>query len=75
MSPKPPIQIYFNDPFYSATAVHFNSMIERYGSPIIALNLVKVFRSYCKIALFFSTMNTLNVNLFCLMSMELLSGT
>jgi phosphatidylinositol 3,5-bisphosphate 5-phosphatase len=30
------------DPFFSAAALHFNQMFERYGIPIIALNLIKV---------------------------------
>lgn len=41
MSPKPPIQINITDPFYSATALHFDNLFDRYGAPIIALNLVK----------------------------------
>ena len=42
MSPKPPIQINFNDPFYTAAARQFNSLFKRYGAPVIVLNLVKV---------------------------------
>ncbi len=30
------------DPFYSAAALHFNNLFERYGSPVYVLNLVKV---------------------------------
>jgi len=30
------------DPFYSAAALHFDDLFERYGSPIYVLNLVKV---------------------------------
>lgn len=41
MTPKPPIQINVSDPFYSAAALHFDNLFERYGTPIIALNLVK----------------------------------
>ena len=41
MAPKPPIQVNLSDPFYSATALHFENLFERYGSPIIVLNLVK----------------------------------
>jgi phosphatidylinositol 3,5-bisphosphate 5-phosphatase len=53
MSPKPPIERTFAsrvtlilvnvvDPFFSAAALHFNQMFERYGIPIIALSLIKV---------------------------------
>lgn len=30
------------DPFYSAAALHFDNLFERYGAPIYVLNLVKV---------------------------------
>ena len=30
------------DPFYSAAALHFDNLFERYGSPIYVLNLIKV---------------------------------
>lgn len=30
------------DPFYSAAALHFDDLFERYGAPIFVLNLVKV---------------------------------
>lgn len=30
------------DPFYSAAALHFDDLFERYGSPIYVLNLIKV---------------------------------
>ena len=30
------------DPFFTTTAVHFNSLMARYGAPLIVLNLVKV---------------------------------
>lgn len=33
------------DPFYSAAALHFDNLFERYGSPIFVLNLVKVMLS------------------------------
>jgi phosphatidylinositol 3,5-bisphosphate 5-phosphatase len=53
MSPKPPIERTFAspvtlnvvnvvDPFFSAAALHFNQMFERYGIPTIALSLIKV---------------------------------
>ncbi|KAI5965401.1 FIG4 [Candida pseudojiufengensis] len=39
--PKPPIQINLPDPFYQSSALHFNDLFFRYGSPIIILNLIK----------------------------------
>jgi len=33
------------DPFFSAAALHFNQMFARYGTPIIALSLIKVIRN------------------------------
>ncbi|CAH2353689.1 polyphosphoinositide phosphatase [[Candida] railenensis] len=39
--PKPPIEINLSDPFYQSSAIHFNNLFERYGSPIIILNLIK----------------------------------
>lgn len=30
------------DPFYSAAALHFDDLFQRYGAPIYVLNLVKV---------------------------------
>jgi hypothetical protein len=39
--PKPPIQINLSDPFYQSSAIHFNNLFERYGLPIIILNLIK----------------------------------
>jgi len=30
------------DPFYTAAALHFDNIFERYGSPVYVLNLVKV---------------------------------
>nr|CAG8548043.1 11010_t:CDS:10 [Entrophospora candida] len=41
MIPKPPITLNFRDPFYSAAALHFDNMFQRYGAPIIVLNLIK----------------------------------
>lgn len=29
------------DPFYSAAALHFDDLFERYGAPVFVLNLVK----------------------------------
>lgn len=36
------------DPFFNAAAKHFNDLLERYGAPIVIVNLIKVgrFRSY-----------------------------
>ncbi|CAK7898291.1 polyphosphoinositide phosphatase [[Candida] anglica] len=39
--PKPPIEINLSDPFYQSSAIHFNNLFERYGSPVIVLNLIK----------------------------------
>lgn len=39
--PKPPIQINLPDPFYQSSALHFDNLFYRYGSPIIILNLIK----------------------------------
>ncbi|KAJ3086360.1 phosphatidylinositol-3,5-bisphosphate 5-phosphatase, partial [Quaeritorhiza haematococci] len=41
MTPKPPIELTVIDPFFSAAALHFDNMFQRYGAPIIVLNLVK----------------------------------
>ncbi|KAI9797998.1 MAG: hypothetical protein M1825_005661 [Sarcosagium campestre] len=41
VTPKPPIELNLVDPFYSAAALHFNNLFERYGAPIYVLNLVK----------------------------------
>lgn len=41
ISPKPPIELNAVDPYYSAAALHFDDMFERYGGPILVLNLVK----------------------------------
>eukprot|EP00117_Sycon_ciliatum_P027066 scpid21982/ scgid0701/ Polyphosphoinositide phosphatase; Phosphatidylinositol 3,5-bisphosphate 5-phosphatase; SAC domain-containing protein 3 len=41
MTPKPPIGIDRNDPYFSSAAMHFNSLFERYGTPVFVLNLVK----------------------------------
>ncbi|KAG7387273.1 hypothetical protein PHYBOEH_008319 [Phytophthora boehmeriae] len=39
--PKPPIVLNRVDPTYNATQKHFADLFSRYGSPIVALNLVK----------------------------------
>ncbi|KAI8364687.1 SacI homology domain-containing protein [Radiomyces spectabilis] len=41
MSPKPPIELNVVDPFFSAAALHFENLFERYGTPCIVLNLIK----------------------------------
>lgn len=41
VSPKPDIELNLVDPFYSAAALHFNNLFERYGAPIYVLNLIK----------------------------------
>ena len=41
VSPKPDIELNLVDPFYSAAAMHFDNLFERYGAPIYVLNLVK----------------------------------
>ncbi|KAI8914440.1 polyphosphoinositide phosphatase [Gorgonomyces haynaldii] len=41
MAAKPSIQMDLIDPFYTAAARHFDNLLQRYGSPIMVLNLVK----------------------------------
>ncbi|KAM9005057.1 polyphosphoinositide phosphatase isoform X2 [Sarcophilus harrisii] len=41
MMPKPPITLDQADPFAHIAALHFDQMFQRFGSPIIILNLVK----------------------------------
>ncbi|KAG5518751.1 hypothetical protein PMAC_002720 [Pneumocystis sp. 'macacae'] len=41
MSPKPPIKLDIVDPFFSATALHFDNMFKRYRTPCIVVNLIK----------------------------------
>ncbi|KAL1969759.1 hypothetical protein VTN77DRAFT_8312 [Rasamsonia byssochlamydoides] len=41
VSPKPDIELNLIDPFYSAAARHFDNLFERYGTPVIVLNLIK----------------------------------
>ncbi|KAL1824923.1 hypothetical protein ACET3Z_011701 [Daucus carota] len=40
-SPKPDIILQRYDPTYESTKLHFEDMAERYGNPIIVLNLIK----------------------------------
>ena len=42
MQPKPPITIDISDPYSEPAAKHYLSLLQRFGSPIIVLNLVKV---------------------------------
>ncbi|KAL2893539.1 Phosphoinositide phosphatase SAC1 [Bienertia sinuspersici] len=42
LSPKPDIILQRYDPTYEATRLHFEDLVERYGNPIIVLNLIKV---------------------------------
>lgn len=35
------------DPFYGAAAMHFDDLFARYGTPVFALNLVKVSHESC----------------------------
>ena len=41
VTPKPGIELNLIDPFYTAAALHFNNLFERYGTPIYVLNLIK----------------------------------
>ncbi|KAL8996288.1 MAG: hypothetical protein Q9169_004174 [Polycauliona sp. 2 TL-2023] len=41
VTPKPDIELNLVDPFFSAAALHFDNLFERYGAPIYVLNLVK----------------------------------
>ncbi|XP_051511526.1 polyphosphoinositide phosphatase [Myxocyprinus asiaticus] len=41
MMPKPPIRLDQADPYAHVAARHFDQMLQRFGSPIIILNLVK----------------------------------
>lgn len=41
-APELILAVNLNDPFYGAAALHFDNLFERYGTPVFALNLVKV---------------------------------
>ncbi|KAL5382477.1 hypothetical protein DPSP01_006576 [Paraphaeosphaeria sporulosa] len=41
VTPKPDIKLNLPDPFYSAAALHFDDLFERYGAPVYVLNLIK----------------------------------
>ncbi|CAH8594970.1 unnamed protein product [Schistosoma turkestanicum] len=38
---RPPLEILRDDPFYESMGLHFASLLERHGSPVIVLNLMK----------------------------------
>lgn len=37
------------DPLYMATRLHFQNLVQRYGEPIIILNLIKVSKEWYRI--------------------------
>ncbi|KAG9257558.1 SacI homology domain-containing protein [Emericellopsis atlantica] len=41
VTPRPPIEVNLVDPFYSAAALHFDNLFERYGAPVYVVNLIK----------------------------------
>ena len=41
VQPKPDIHLNVIDPFFTAAAMHFDNLFERYGAPIFILDLVK----------------------------------
>ncbi|KAL8699756.1 MAG: hypothetical protein Q9224_001275, partial [Gallowayella concinna] len=41
VTPKPDIELNLVDPFFSAAALHFDNLFERYGAPVYVLNLIK----------------------------------
>ncbi|KAI4242557.1 MAG: hypothetical protein L6R40_003938 [Gallowayella cf. fulva] len=41
VTPKPDIELNLVDPFFTAAALHFDNLFERYGAPIYVLNLIK----------------------------------
>ncbi|TNN18321.1 Polyphosphoinositide phosphatase isoform 1 [Schistosoma japonicum] len=38
---RPPLEILRDDPFYESMGLHFASLLQRHGSPVIVLNLMK----------------------------------
>lgn len=38
---KPPIEFDMTDPYYTQSALHFDDMFQRYGTPVQILNLIK----------------------------------
>eukprot|EP00064_Thunnus_orientalis_P010212 superscaffoldBa00001363_g10238 len=49
MMPKPPIRLDQADPYAHVAALHFDQMLQRFGSPIIILNLKREKRKHEKI--------------------------
>ncbi|KAJ1881510.1 phosphatidylinositol-3,5-bisphosphate 5-phosphatase [Coemansia sp. RSA 1722] len=41
ITPKPPIEINVRDPYFVEAGRHFSSLFQRYGAPVIVLNLIK----------------------------------
>ncbi|KAF2201743.1 hypothetical protein GQ43DRAFT_455567 [Delitschia confertaspora ATCC 74209] len=41
VTPKPDIDLNLVDPFFSAAALHFDNLFQRYGAPVYVLNLIK----------------------------------
>lgn len=41
VTPKPDIDLNLPDPFFSAAALHFDNLFERYGAPVYVINLIK----------------------------------
>ena len=41
MGVKPPIELGVADPYFAASALHFDDLFARYGTPVIVLNLIK----------------------------------
>lgn len=60
------------DPTYEATRLHFEDLVERYGNPIIVLNLIKVSFSMKTIAYSFSISSQSNRLQFCNTSCNLI---
>ncbi|KAJ1509285.1 phosphatidylinositol-3,5-bisphosphate 5-phosphatase [Coelomomyces lativittatus] len=46
ITPKPPITLNIRDPYFVGASLHFNRMLEHYGTPIIILNLIKSKESF-----------------------------
>eukprot|EP00210_Caulerpa_lentillifera_P008438 g8050.t1 len=46
LNPRPDIVLYNMDPLYAATAKHFEDLFDRYGGPVVVLNLVKSVESH-----------------------------
>lgn len=46
LPPKPPISLTLRDPYYKASGKHFAHLCQRYGHPLVLLNLVKQKESF-----------------------------